>query len=131
MNLALDRRLGAVGAATATVVTEAMLFACCLYALRVLRREDARSRGPCGGPRPNPPRARGPRRAPSGRLFRLRAFSGARAAGDVAGAALAPEKAHARPQGDVRGGRRHARKVAAHGGKGRAEGEAGGRRDES
>jgi O-antigen/teichoic acid export membrane protein len=40
MNLALDRRLGAVGAATATVVTEAMLFVCCLYALRVLRRED-------------------------------------------------------------------------------------------
>ena len=42
MNLALDRRLGAVGAAAATVVTEAMLCVCCLYALRVLRREDAR-----------------------------------------------------------------------------------------
>jgi len=41
-NLALDRRLGAVGAATATVVTEAALLACCLYALRVLRREDRR-----------------------------------------------------------------------------------------
>jgi O-antigen/teichoic acid export membrane protein len=41
MNLALDRRLGAVGAAVATVATEAMLFACCVYALRVLRREDA------------------------------------------------------------------------------------------
>ena len=41
MNLALDRRLGAVGAATATVVTEAALLACCLYALRVVRREDA------------------------------------------------------------------------------------------
>jgi O-antigen/teichoic acid export membrane protein len=40
MNLALDRRLGAVGAATATVITEAALLACCLYALRVLRRED-------------------------------------------------------------------------------------------
>ena len=40
MNLALDRRLGAVGAAAATVVTEAALFACCLYALRTLRRED-------------------------------------------------------------------------------------------
>jgi len=39
-NLLLDRRLGAVGAATATVVTEAALLACCLYALRVLRRED-------------------------------------------------------------------------------------------
>jgi O-antigen/teichoic acid export membrane protein len=41
MNLALDGRLGAVGAATATVVTEAGLLACCLYALRTLRREDA------------------------------------------------------------------------------------------
>jgi O-antigen/teichoic acid export membrane protein len=40
MNLALDRRFGAVGAAAATVVTEAMLFACCLYALRVLRRSS-------------------------------------------------------------------------------------------
>jgi O-antigen/teichoic acid export membrane protein len=40
MNLALDRRMGAVGAATATVVTEAALLACCLYALRTLRRED-------------------------------------------------------------------------------------------
>jgi O-antigen/teichoic acid export membrane protein len=39
-NLLLDRRFGAVGAASATVVTEAMLFACCVYALRVLRRED-------------------------------------------------------------------------------------------
>jgi O-antigen/teichoic acid export membrane protein len=39
-NLLLDRRLGAVGAATATVVTEAALLACCLYALRVLRQED-------------------------------------------------------------------------------------------
>jgi O-antigen/teichoic acid export membrane protein len=44
MNLALDRRLGAVGAAAATVVTEAMLCACCLYALSVLRREDASAR---------------------------------------------------------------------------------------
>jgi len=41
MNLALDHRLGAVGAAAATVVTEATLLVCCLYALRVLRREDA------------------------------------------------------------------------------------------
>ena len=39
-NLVLDRRLGAVGAATATVITEAALLACCLYALRVVRRED-------------------------------------------------------------------------------------------
>jgi len=39
-NLLLDRRLGAVGAATATVITEAALLACCVYALRVLRRED-------------------------------------------------------------------------------------------
>jgi O-antigen/teichoic acid export membrane protein len=39
-NLLLDRRLGALGAATATVITEAALFACCLYALRVLRRES-------------------------------------------------------------------------------------------
>jgi O-antigen/teichoic acid export membrane protein len=45
MNLALDRRLGAVGAAVATVVTEAMLFACCMYALRVLRREDVSRSG--------------------------------------------------------------------------------------
>jgi O-antigen/teichoic acid export membrane protein len=44
MNLALDHRMGAVGAAAATVVTEAMLCACCLYALRVLRREDASAR---------------------------------------------------------------------------------------
>jgi O-antigen/teichoic acid export membrane protein len=49
MNLALDGRLGAVGAATATVVTEAALLACCLYALRVLRREDAGS--PANAPR--------------------------------------------------------------------------------
>jgi O-antigen/teichoic acid export membrane protein len=40
-NLALDHRLGALGAATATVVTEAALLACCLYALRIVRREDA------------------------------------------------------------------------------------------
>jgi len=39
-NLVLDHRLGAVGASTATVVTEAALLACCAYALRVLRRED-------------------------------------------------------------------------------------------
>jgi len=38
-NLALDGVLGAVGAAAATVVTEAALLACCLYALGVLRRE--------------------------------------------------------------------------------------------
>jgi Na+-driven multidrug efflux pump len=40
MNLALDGRLGAVGASIATVVTEAALLTCCLYALRTLRRED-------------------------------------------------------------------------------------------
>ncbi len=40
VNLALDGRLGAVGAAAATVVTEGALLVCCLYALRVLRRED-------------------------------------------------------------------------------------------
>ena len=49
MNLALDRRLGAVGAAAATVVTEAMLCLCCLYALRVLRREDTRANARRGG----------------------------------------------------------------------------------
>ena len=38
-NLAIDGVLGAVGAAAATVVTEAALLACCLYALGVLRRE--------------------------------------------------------------------------------------------
>ncbi len=42
-NLALDGVLGAVGAAAATVVTEAALLACCLFALGVLRREDASS----------------------------------------------------------------------------------------
>jgi len=41
LNLALDRRFGATGAAVATVVTEALLLACCLVALRALRREDA------------------------------------------------------------------------------------------
>jgi len=40
MNFALDGRLGAVGAAVATVVTEAMMLVCCLVALRALRRED-------------------------------------------------------------------------------------------
>jgi len=40
-NGVLDRRLGAVGAATATVITEAALLACCVYALRIVRREDA------------------------------------------------------------------------------------------
>jgi O-antigen/teichoic acid export membrane protein len=40
-NLVLDHPLGATGAAAATVVTEAALLACCLYALRVVRREDA------------------------------------------------------------------------------------------
>jgi O-antigen/teichoic acid export membrane protein len=39
-NFVLDRRLGALGAATSTVITEAVLLACCLYALRVVRRED-------------------------------------------------------------------------------------------
>lgn len=39
-NLALDRRLGARGSSIATVATEAALFACCAYALRVLRREE-------------------------------------------------------------------------------------------
>lgn len=41
MNLALDRSLGAMGGAAATVVTEAALVACCLYALRVERREES------------------------------------------------------------------------------------------
>jgi O-antigen/teichoic acid export membrane protein len=43
VNLALDRRLGALGASAASVVTEAALLACCLYALRVIRREDGPS----------------------------------------------------------------------------------------
>ena len=42
-NLALDRRFGSMGASIATVATEAALLACCLYALRTLRREEARS----------------------------------------------------------------------------------------
>ena len=41
-NLVLDGRLGALGAAASTVITEAVLLACCLYALRVVRREDGR-----------------------------------------------------------------------------------------
>jgi O-antigen/teichoic acid export membrane protein len=49
VNLVLDRRLGAVGAAAATVVTEAMLFVCCLYALRVLRRSGPPARGEPAG----------------------------------------------------------------------------------
>ena len=40
-NLLLDGRLGALGAASAAVITEAALLVCCLYALRLLRREDA------------------------------------------------------------------------------------------
>jgi O-antigen/teichoic acid export membrane protein len=43
MNLVLDGRLGAVGAAIATVATEAGMLACCLVALRALRREDTSS----------------------------------------------------------------------------------------
>ena len=43
-NLLLDGRAGAVGAATATLVTEAALCACCVYALRTLRREVRTSR---------------------------------------------------------------------------------------
>jgi O-antigen/teichoic acid export membrane protein len=39
-NALLDGRFAATGAAAATVVTEAALLTCCLYALRVLRRED-------------------------------------------------------------------------------------------
>jgi len=39
-NLVFDRRFGAVGSSIATVATEAALLACCLYALRVLRREE-------------------------------------------------------------------------------------------
>jgi O-antigen/teichoic acid export membrane protein len=39
-NLLLDRRFGATGAAAAMVATEAVLSACCLYALRALRRDD-------------------------------------------------------------------------------------------
>lgn len=39
-NVTLDRRLGALGASIATVVTEVALLLCCAYALRVLRRED-------------------------------------------------------------------------------------------
>jgi hypothetical protein len=39
-NLILDRRFGALGSSIATVATEAALLACCLYGLRVLRRED-------------------------------------------------------------------------------------------
>jgi O-antigen/teichoic acid export membrane protein len=45
-NLALDGRLGALGAAAAMVITEAVLLACCLYALRIVRREDAPPVGP-------------------------------------------------------------------------------------
>ncbi|HEY7372469.1 MAG TPA: flippase [Polyangia bacterium] len=40
-NLAFDRRFGAMGAALATVVMEMSLLACCVLALRVLRRADA------------------------------------------------------------------------------------------
>jgi O-antigen/teichoic acid export membrane protein len=43
MNLVLDGRLGAVGAAIATVATEAGMLASCLVALRALRREDTSS----------------------------------------------------------------------------------------
>jgi O-antigen/teichoic acid export membrane protein len=43
-NLALDRRFGAMGAAIATLVMETALLASCLYALRVLRREDTSRR---------------------------------------------------------------------------------------
>ena len=39
-NLALDGRLGAVGAAAAMAITEAALLVCCLVALRVVRRGD-------------------------------------------------------------------------------------------
>jgi O-antigen/teichoic acid export membrane protein len=40
-NLALDGRLGAVGAAAALTLTEAALLICCLIGLRRVRREDA------------------------------------------------------------------------------------------
>ena len=40
-NLVLDGRAGAAGAAAATLVTEAALCACCVYALRTVRREAA------------------------------------------------------------------------------------------
>jgi PST family polysaccharide transporter len=39
-NVLLDARLGATGAAISTVVMEGSLLVCCLYALRILRRED-------------------------------------------------------------------------------------------
>jgi PST family polysaccharide transporter len=39
-NLVLDARLGAAGAATAMLVTEAALLVCCLHALRAVRRQD-------------------------------------------------------------------------------------------
>jgi O-antigen/teichoic acid export membrane protein len=39
-NALLDARLGATGAAISTVVMESSLLVCCLYALRILRRED-------------------------------------------------------------------------------------------
>jgi O-antigen/teichoic acid export membrane protein len=39
-NLALDGRLGAVGAAAAMAITEAALLVCCLVALRMVRRGD-------------------------------------------------------------------------------------------
>jgi O-antigen/teichoic acid export membrane protein len=44
-NLLLDGRAGAVGAASATLVTEAALCACCVYALGALRREASARRG--------------------------------------------------------------------------------------
>jgi O-antigen/teichoic acid export membrane protein len=40
-NLLLDARAGAAGAASARLITEAVLCACCVYALRTLRREAA------------------------------------------------------------------------------------------
>jgi O-antigen/teichoic acid export membrane protein len=47
-NLLLCERLGSIGSALATVVTEAALCVCCVYALRVVRRDD----------RPSAPRGR-------------------------------------------------------------------------
>ena len=38
-NLLLGRRFGAVGSGLATLITEAALSACCLYALVILRRD--------------------------------------------------------------------------------------------
>ena len=129
MNLALDPRLGAVGAATATVVTEAMLFVCCLYALRVFAARTGPPPLPTARPtRDAAPPPTPPSLTPLARAAHVAPRPDASSACVLFPARGLPVMSWAQPSRRKKptrvrsvtsgGGRRHARKVAGDGGKG-------------